>query len=86
MNKSNEAIELINKIGQFKKDYDKNDELSIIEAIIEMADKNGIDVDEYIDVLSDSDSFKAILEQDLASRSLLYMDGKRVKIERMEEW
>lgn len=85
-NTSNEAIELINRIGEFKKKYDDKDELSILDALFEMADKNGVDIDEYIDILSDSSNFKNILENDLSTRGLLYINGKRVKIEKMEEW
>lgn len=85
-NTSNKAIELINRIGEFKKKYDSKDELSILDALFEMADKDGVDVDEYIDILSDSDSFKNILENDLSTRGLLYINGERVKIKKMEEW
>jgi len=86
INKNNEANELLNKLGKWKKKNDVNDELSILEAIVEMAEQDEIELDVYTDILSDSISFKSILREDMTSRGLLYMDGHRIKKELMEEW
>lgn len=86
INKSNEATDLLNKIGKYKKENDPKDELSLLEAVVELADKDDISLDEYTDILSDSPEFKIILEQDMRSRGLLYMDGVRAQNEELEEW
>jgi len=86
VNKSNEATELLNKIGRYKKENDPTDDLSILETIVELAEKENIELDNFTDILSDSPEFKIILEQDMRSRGLLYMDGIRSKNEEIEEW
>jgi hypothetical protein len=87
MNKNNEANELLNKLGKWKQINDVNDELSILEAIVEMADQDEIELDVYTDILSDSTSFKSILREDMTARGLLYEDGVRVKKATvMDEW
>lgn len=84
---NNAAAELMNKIGQYKKENDPEDELSIIECVSEMADKEDIELDYYADILSDNASFKVILKEDMTKRGLLYMDGKRVmNNNQLEEW
>jgi len=86
-NFKNTSTELMNKIGKYKKENDPNDELSIIECVSEMADKEDIELDYYADILSDNPSFKVILKEDMTKRGLLYMDGKRViNKEKLEEW
>ena len=86
INRINEANELLNKVGNWKKENDPNDLLSLMDAVIEFADFNNDDIDEYIDILSDNESFKALIKQDLIQRGMIYLDGERPERSVTEEW
>jgi len=86
MNYNKESSELLNKIGKWKHLSDPDNELTILEAMVEYAYKKGIEIDDIIDILSTSHSFKSLIEQDLSSRGMIYMDGIRVKQHKLLDW
>jgi predicted DsbA family dithiol-disulfide isomerase len=77
---------ILQKMSSYKRNNDTSNELSLIEVLVELADKEGIELDEFTDVLSDSDNFKTILREDLSARGLMYMNGVRLKMNRLEDW